>query len=59
MSGLDNCPAITNDNHYPMGPPGGVAFHGAARSRNRLVFWIHGHHHHLHRLLILLMPVLQ
>ncbi|MCL0708586.1 hypothetical protein QQG30_26335, partial [Klebsiella pneumoniae] len=38
MSGLDNCPAITNDNHYLMGPPGGVAFHGAARSRESAGF---------------------
>jgi hypothetical protein len=38
MSGLDNCQAITNDNHYLMGPPGGVAFHGAARSRESAGF---------------------
>jgi hypothetical protein len=38
MSGLDNCPAIINDNHYLMGPLGGVAFHGAARSRESAGF---------------------
>ena len=58
MSGLDNCPTITNDNHYPMGPPGGVVFHGAARLAESAGFLIHGHHHHL-QVVDFIEPVLQ
>ncbi|HCC2627184.1 TPA: hypothetical protein M4192_001673 [Klebsiella quasipneumoniae] len=38
MSGLDDWSVIANDNHYCMGPPGRVAFHGAARSRESASF---------------------